>query len=202
MIKILHSADWHLDSPMMQRTPEQAQMLRSAMASIPSQLAAACRQEKCDLVLLSGDLFDGAYAADSLQQLQQALEEMSVPVFISPGNHDFISPDSPENLNPQIVGGLNLYSYANNNPINRIKNFGTSVNGVFLGSSSEEYAGGLLLNIVDWLIDNSTTIYSSVHSLVNGVPILSHILNILHSLMMNSNYMVFQNGKPHLNYLM
>ena len=95
MIKILHSADWHLDSPMLQRSESQTRLLRSAMASIPGKLAAACRQEQCDLVLLSGDLFDGPYAADSLQQLQQALEEMAVPVFISPGNHDFISPDSP-----------------------------------------------------------------------------------------------------------
>ena len=86
----------------------------------------------------------------------------------------FISPANISELNPKIIGGLNLYSYANNNPISRIGSSGTSVNRIFLGSSSEEYAGGLFLNIVDWLIGNSTTIYSSVHSLVTGIPILSH----------------------------
>lgn len=95
MIKILHSADWHLDSPLLQRSSEQARQLREAMQSIPGRLADICREEKCDLVLLSGDLFDGPYAADTLHLVQEALYEMAVPVFISPGNHDFIGQDSP-----------------------------------------------------------------------------------------------------------
>ena len=95
MIKILHSADWHLDSPMQQRSQEQAQQLRRALHSIPSRLAAVCREEQCDLVLLSGDLFDGPYAADTLREVKTALAEMAVPVFITPGNHDFCNPESP-----------------------------------------------------------------------------------------------------------
>ena len=95
MIKILHSADWHLDSPLLFQDPEQAQLLRKALSRIPEQIATICKAENCDILLLSGDLFDGAYAADSLNALRSALEQVSVPVFISPGNHDFIGPDSP-----------------------------------------------------------------------------------------------------------
>lgn len=95
MIKILHSADWHLDSPMLFRTQEQTQLLRQALAQIPGKLAQLCVQEQCQMMLLSGDLFDGPYAADTLQNLRNALEEAAVPVFISPGNHDFIGSDSP-----------------------------------------------------------------------------------------------------------
>ena len=95
MIKILHSADWHLDSPLGFADETQARQLRQLLHSIPGRIAGACKSEQCDLVLLSGDLFDGSYAADTYRQLYTALEEMEVPVFISPGNHDFIGPDSP-----------------------------------------------------------------------------------------------------------
>lgn len=95
MIKILHSADWHLDSPLMHRSHEQAVQLRAALHRIPEQIAALCRKHSCDLMLLSGDLFDGPYAADTLRAVRNALEEVAIPVFISPGNHDFIGFDSP-----------------------------------------------------------------------------------------------------------
>lgn len=95
MIKILHTADWHLDSPLQGKTPEQAQFLRRALLALPGKIAAICRQEHCQLVLISGDIFDGAYTVDSLNAVKRALEEMAVPVFISPGNHDFVGLSSP-----------------------------------------------------------------------------------------------------------
>ena len=95
MIKILHSGDWHLDSPLQGRTPEQAVILRRELGKIPGKLAELCRQEQCDLVLLSGDLFDGAYTQESYRQVYDALQRMGVPVFLSPGNHDYICPESP-----------------------------------------------------------------------------------------------------------
>lgn len=90
MIKILHSADWHMDSPMLS-----GQSLRRALLEIPGKVAALCKQHSCDLMLLSGDLFDGACSAESLQTLKHALQEAAVPVFITPGNHDFVSTNSP-----------------------------------------------------------------------------------------------------------
>lgn len=95
MIKILHSADWHLDSPLQGRTAEQTRLLRQSLLEIPGKAAAICREEQCDLMLLSGDLFDGAYTKDSYLALFHALASLGVPVFITPGNHDFASSDSP-----------------------------------------------------------------------------------------------------------
>lgn len=94
-MKILHSADWHLDTPFQGRTPEQAQTLRRALLQVPGKIAQLCRNHKCDMMLLSGDLFDGAYTQESLQALRSALQETAVPVFITPGNHDFTGNDSP-----------------------------------------------------------------------------------------------------------
>ena len=95
MIKILHSGDWHLDSPFQGRTDAQAGALRQELLQIPDKIAALCREENCDLVLLSGDLFDGAYTQETFRRVSDALQRMEKPVFISPGNHDYLSPDSP-----------------------------------------------------------------------------------------------------------
>lgn len=95
MIKILHSADWHLDSPMQGFTDVQREHLRRELLEIPGKLAALCRREQCDMVLLAGDLFDGAYTRQSYHALYTALEEMVVPVFITPGNHDYLGTQSP-----------------------------------------------------------------------------------------------------------
>ena len=95
MIKILHSADWHLDSPLQLGSEQASQYMRRTLLEIPGKLAEICREKQCDMVLLSGDLFDGAYTAGTLQVLKNALKEMAVPVFIAPGNHDFVSASSP-----------------------------------------------------------------------------------------------------------
>ena len=95
MIKLLHSADWHLDSPIQGRTEAQTALLKQALLRIPQQVAQAAKAENCDLMLLSGDLFDGRATPESIRAVADALEEAGMPVFISPGNHDYCSPESP-----------------------------------------------------------------------------------------------------------
>lgn len=94
-MKILHSADLHLDAPFAGRTAAQTGQLKTALLKVPGLLAQLCRQEQCDIVLLAGDLFDGLWSRESFRALYAALEEMAVPVFISPGNHDFLNYESP-----------------------------------------------------------------------------------------------------------
>ena len=112
-MKILHSADWHLDAPM--AAGDEA--LRQELLSIPSKLSALCQQEQCDLVLLSGDIFDGAYTSGSLHALQSALAEMAVPVLISPGNHDHMgigpwkTETFPENVHIFTQPHLEAYTF-------------------------------------------------------------------------------------------
>lgn len=94
-LKILHSADWHLDSPFTGFDNDRRDYLKRELLGIPEKIADLCKQENCDLVLLAGDLFDGTYTRESAAVLYRALERCGVPVFITPGNHDFLSPDSP-----------------------------------------------------------------------------------------------------------
>ena len=94
-MKILHSADLHLDTPFSGKSREQAQFLREQLLAVPEKLSKLCRQEQCDLFLLAGDLFDGPWSRESFLALRNALEDCSVPVLISPGNHDYVNHHSP-----------------------------------------------------------------------------------------------------------
>lgn len=94
-MKVLHSADWHLDSPLTGRTSEQTELLRGELLRLPGKVVNAAREENCDLMLLAGDLFDGAYSRQSLDALRNALEDAAIPVFITPGNHDPVGSASP-----------------------------------------------------------------------------------------------------------
>lgn len=88
-MRILHAADLHLDSAFAALSAEKARQRRREIREIPDRLAALAREEKVDLVLLAGDLFDGQRVfPETVQRLKGALRNMECPVFIAPGNHD------------------------------------------------------------------------------------------------------------------
>ena len=94
-LKILHSADWHLDSPFASFSPEQREYLKKKQLEIPGKIKTLVKTRDCDLVLLAGDLFDGAWNRDTLDLVRDTLAACRVPVFIAPGNHDHVGPESP-----------------------------------------------------------------------------------------------------------
>ncbi len=94
-MKILHSADWHLDSAFAGKNQEQAAFLHAELLKIPDKVAAMCKSEGCEILLLAGDLFDGPYTQESFHAVYAALAELDIPVFISPGNHDYCCASSP-----------------------------------------------------------------------------------------------------------
>lgn len=95
-MKLLHAADFHLDSPLSGLPPDKSALRRRELRELPARLAALAREESVDLVLLPGDLFDGARVyPETVRALARALEEMAVPVLIAPGNHDYYHEKSP-----------------------------------------------------------------------------------------------------------
>ena len=56
MIKLIHAADLHLDSPFSGLTPQQAAERRGEQRELLGRLAELARERKADAVLLSGDL--------------------------------------------------------------------------------------------------------------------------------------------------
>lgn len=96
MLKILHAADLHLDSPYTSLPSEKAILRRDEGRQFLSRLRELAIERQVDLVLLAGDLFDSQRVrAETLHAMQSAFSKMPCPVFIAPGNHDFYSPKSP-----------------------------------------------------------------------------------------------------------
>lgn len=96
MVKIVHGADFHLDSPFRGLTPEQAVQRRREQRELLDRLAVLCRERETDILLLAGDLLDSASTFyETNQALAAALERTGARVFIAPGNHDFYQSRSP-----------------------------------------------------------------------------------------------------------
>ena len=94
-LKILHSADWHLGAAFASMSSQQRRHLRQQQLLLPGKIAEICHRESCDLVLLSGDVFDGIPGRETVDAVKNALADCGVPVFVSPGNHDFCGIGSP-----------------------------------------------------------------------------------------------------------
>ena len=95
-MKILHAADLHLDSPFAGVSPEQAALRRAEQRALLTRLGEECLSRGCALLLLAGDLFDGAHVyRDTLDALCGVLGRCGAQVLIAPGNHDPLTPDSP-----------------------------------------------------------------------------------------------------------
>lgn len=94
-LKILHSADLHLDSPFAGFSEQQRQLLKKAQQKIPGMIVDLCIREDCDMMLLAGDIFDQQPNRETVDNLKRELARCGVPVMIAPGNHDFCWERSP-----------------------------------------------------------------------------------------------------------
>ena len=95
-VKIVHAADFHLDSAFGALSAEQARQRRRESRELLTRLSNYVNQNGVDLVLLAGDLFDSDTTyRETLEALSEALGAMRARVFIAPGNHDPYSAKSP-----------------------------------------------------------------------------------------------------------
>ncbi len=96
MLRFLHAADFHLDSPFRSLEVEQAVARRRESRELLERLARHAARVQADVVLLSGDLFDSDNAyRETAEALARALGSIPAPVFLAPGNHDWYGPGSP-----------------------------------------------------------------------------------------------------------
>ena len=94
-IRILHAADLHLDSPFESLNAEKAALRRREQRQLLMDIAALAREREADLLLLAGDVLDGAAVyRETADALREALKAVPCPVFIAPGNHDYYTPTS------------------------------------------------------------------------------------------------------------
>lgn len=93
-LKILHTADIHLDSDSFGAV-EQGQMLRSLYRRCFQTIIDRALDEEVDLLLIAGDLFDHNRVPDeTVHFVQEQLLRLQQPVVILPGNHDCLYTDA------------------------------------------------------------------------------------------------------------
>ena len=96
MIKVLHTADIHLDVPFKIANVAKAQTRRSELRGALSSLFTYARLEHFDLMLIAGDMFDREFVTPDTVAL--VLREMAAcsdcRIIIAPGNHDPYTPGS------------------------------------------------------------------------------------------------------------
>ena len=89
-IRILHTSDFHMDSPFESLSDGKAAIWRAELRQLPQKIARLAVAERADLVLLCGDLLDSDSAfKETGEELIDSLRMIPVPVFIAPGNHDY-----------------------------------------------------------------------------------------------------------------
>ena len=94
-LKILHAADYHLDTPFEGLPEEKTKLRRTEQRMLLSSLAELARNERVDLILLPGDLVDGERVFyETEKAMSAAFGSVACPVVIAPGNHDCYTPKS------------------------------------------------------------------------------------------------------------
>lgn len=88
-IKFIHCADFHLGSPM-SGIGEYANIRRDELLGSFGAVIDLCIEEKAQLLLIAGDLFDKPDVSDEIcRYVETQLARIEIPVFISLGNHDY-----------------------------------------------------------------------------------------------------------------
>lgn len=97
MAKVFHCADIHLDSPFSLFSPKKAEGRRTELRSAFTSAMLMAKDYGADIFIISGDLFDGEYVTrDTRELLEREFAKFpSCNFFISPGNHDPWSLNSP-----------------------------------------------------------------------------------------------------------
>jgi DNA repair exonuclease SbcCD nuclease subunit len=101
MLRVLHTADWHVGRSFDQFEPEDARKLARERLSVVDRILRLADQYDVHAVLCAGDLFDSPNPAqdwwDGLAKLFGRRGAWTRPVVLLPGNHDPLTADSVYN---------------------------------------------------------------------------------------------------------
>jgi DNA repair exonuclease SbcCD nuclease subunit len=134
-VKLLLFADLHLDAPFAWASPDTARGRRRNRRETLSRIVSLAEAQGVDAILSAGDLFEHERVSpDTLAFLQTTFASIDIPVFLAPGNHDWLSARSPyvlvdwssnvhvftdERLAPvTLADGLTLWGAAHRAPAN------------------------------------------------------------------------------------
>ena len=93
LAKLVHSGDFHLDSPYIGFPTDKGKIRAEEQLAAFKKIIDYVKKENVDVLLLAGDIFENEHVSfKTTEFLKRSFLEISdTHVFISPGNHDFIS---------------------------------------------------------------------------------------------------------------
>lgn len=94
-MKFIHTADWQLGMAF-GHVQEKAQLLRQARVNAVKQIVALAEAEEVDFIIAAGDLLDdNRISPYTVEEMAKVVSRSKVPIYLLPGNHDPLTPDSP-----------------------------------------------------------------------------------------------------------
>lgn len=96
MVRILHAADFHLDSAFTGLDEQRARQRRQESRDLARRMVEYANDHDVQLMLLSGDLFDSdSVYGQTAEELAAAFGAFRGEIVIAPGNHDCYTAASP-----------------------------------------------------------------------------------------------------------
>ena len=94
-MRLLHTGDLHLDSAFCSLGARDAEAQRDRGRQLLRDIFECARNEKCDMILFAGDVFDSKAITEKTGEcLCRLVEENDITVVLSPGNHDYYTHNS------------------------------------------------------------------------------------------------------------
>ena len=111
MVKLIHCADIHLDTPFRSATPEASAEGRRGLRRALSRLVEYARAEGVSAVLMAGDVFDSAtVTSDTVAFFKDTVSALPECIFaIAPGNHD---PSVEKGVWDALAGVKNIHIFS------------------------------------------------------------------------------------------
>jgi DNA repair exonuclease SbcCD nuclease subunit len=94
-MRFLHAADLHLGLGVTRFSRETNRRVGEARFAALDNLVSAAKEREVDFVLIAGDLFDDNHVESVVAvRAFKVLDSLNLPVYVLPGNHDPLTPDS------------------------------------------------------------------------------------------------------------
>lgn len=95
-LKIAHCGDLHIGTKISGIGDEKSRILESEVKEVFFGVLDVCKEENIDVLLIAGDFFDDTNVSSAdVREIISKVSACEYRIFISPGNHDPFTPDSP-----------------------------------------------------------------------------------------------------------